>query len=405
LWGIFKKITTDERTEKLNSSINALAFAGFIRGFSRFPLFLLLTLFFSQRELLSYFDIGLIFTGYGFLSIPVGVYGGILIDKMGRRRLMLITVFIILISFTSMLFLVFFNDSVIFIIISFYGTGLAISMQRILNGAITSDVSNEKQRIAAFGRQRMLANAGIGIGMIFAGIAYSYNILIFFTIPVLGAFVEFLVYLKYVPESANLGINRIRETTKMSKNRNLLKVSIVLAFSGLVSLMFLTPIFPIYFSDYDLLTPVEISILFALNTVIVVLFQVPVNKLAHKIGEIKVIFVGLLLYAISYLLFSVVTNFYMIGILVSILSIGEDMILPMASSIISKMSNIENRGRYFGTYSMVSGFVLPFGSLIGTSLLQLFQNFPIIIWITFMILGLVTSMAILSIKIEKKLTI
>ena len=101
MWGIFKKITTDERTEKLNSSINALAFAGFIRGFSRFPLFLLLTLFFSQRELLSYFDIGLIFTGYGFLSIPVGVYGGILIDKMGRRRLMLITVFIILISFTS----------------------------------------------------------------------------------------------------------------------------------------------------------------------------------------------------------------------------------------------------------------------------------------------------------------
>ena len=240
MWGIFKKITTDEKIEKLNSSINALAFAGFIRGFSRFPLFLLLTLFFSQRELLSYFDIGLIFMGYGFLSMPVGVYGGILIDKMGRRRLMLITVFIILISFTSMLFLVFFNDSVIFIIISFYGTGLAISMQRILNGAITSDVSNEKQRIAAFGRQRMLANAGIGIGMIFAGIAYSYNILIFFTIPVLGAFVEFLVYLKYVPESANLGINRTRETTKMSKNRNLLKVSIVLAFSGLVSLMFST---------------------------------------------------------------------------------------------------------------------------------------------------------------------
>ena len=165
------------------------------------------------------------------------------------------------------------------------------------------------------------------------------------------------------------------------------------------------PIFPIYFSNYDLLTPVEISILFALNTVIVVLFQVPVNKVAHKIGEIKVIFIGLLLYSISYLLFSVVTNFYAIGILVSILSIGEDMILPMASSIISKMSNIENRGRYFGTYSMVSGFVLPFGPLIGTSLLQLFQNFPIIIWITFMILGLVTSMAILSIKIDKKLTI
>ncbi len=403
--GIFKKITTDKPIEKLNSSVNALAFAGFIRGFSRFPLFLLLTLFFSQRELLSYFDIGLIFMGYGFLAIPVGLYGGILIDKMRRRTLMLMTVFIILLSFTSMLFLVFFNDSVIFIIISFYGTGLAISMQRVLNGAITSDVSNEKQRIAAFGRQRMLSNAGIGIGMIFAGIAYSYNILIFFSIPVLGAFVEFLVYLKYVPESSNLGINRIRETTKISKNKNLLKVSIVLALSGLVSLMFLTPLFPIYFSYYDLLTPIKISILFALNTVIVVLFQVPVNKIAYKIGEVKVIFLGLLLYAISYLLFSVITNFYMIGILVTVLSIGEDMILPMASAIISKMSTIENRGRYFGTYSMVSGFVLPFGPVIGTSLLQLFQNFPIIIWTTFMIFGLVISIGILSIKIEKKLTI
>ena len=386
----------------LGSTVNAVALAGFVRGYSRFPLWLLMSLFFAQVEHVSYFDIGLIFMGREFLAIPMGLYGGSLTDRMGRRRLMLFSVTISLASFSSMLILVYLNLSVILILVAFYAAGLAASLQRVINSAIISDVSTESQRISAFGRLRIFSNAGVGVGMVSAGLAYSYSIVLFFLVPVVGAFIELLVYGLFVHETAPARTVRRGRMTDGVTDWNLIKASVILAFSGLVAIMFLTPMFPLYFSEFDSLSPVRISILFALNTVVVVLFQVPVNRIAERRGEVMVLSAGLIIYSICYLCFGILSDFYLVALLVTLLSLGENMVLPMGQAIISKMAPPERRGYYFGTFSTVNGFIQPLGPIIGMSMLQIFVQEPFAIWVLLMAFGFINALAVLSLRVRRK---
>ncbi len=386
----------------LGSTVNAVALAGFVRGYSRFPLWLLMSLFFAQVEHVSYFDIGLIFMGREFLAIPMGLYGGSLTDRMGRRRLMLFSVTLSLASFSSMLILVYLNLSVILILVAFYAAGLAASLQRVINSAIISDVSTESQRISAFGRLRIFSNAGVGVGMVSAGLAYSYSIVLFFLVPVVGAFIELLVYGLFVHETAPARTVRRGRMTDGVTDWNLIKASVILAFSGLVAIMFLTPMFPLYFSEFDSLSPVRISILFALNTVVVVLFQVPVNRIAERRGEVMVLSAGLIIYSICYLCFGILSDFYLVALLVTLLSLGENMVLPMGQAIISKMAPPERRGYYFGTFSTVNGFIQPLGPIIGMSMLQIFVQEPFAIWVLLMAFGFINALAVLSLRVYRK---
>ncbi len=386
----------------LGSTVNAVALAGFVRGYSRFPLWLLMSLFFAQVEHVSYFDIGLIFMGREFLAIPMGLYGGSLTDRMGRRRLMLFSVTLSLASFSSMLILVYLNLSVILILVAFYAAGLAASLQRVINSAIISDVSTESQRISAFGRLRIFSNAGVGVGMVSAGLAYSYSIVLFFLVPVVGAFIELLVYGLFVHETAPARTVRRGRMTDGVTDWNLIKASVILAFSGLVAIMFLTPMFPLYFSEFDSLSPVRISILFALNTVVVVLFQVPVNRIAERRGEVMVLSAGLIIYSICYLCFGILSDFYLVALLVTLLSLGENMVLPMGQAIISKMAPPERRGYYFGTFSTVNGFIQPLGPIIGMSMLQIFVQEPFAIWVLLMAFGFINALAVLSLRVRRK---
>lgn len=375
------------------SALLAIYVASFVGGFARFPLWILLTLYLSQYGGMSYLEIGAIFTAQGLAAVPFTLWAGGVADRMGRRIPMLSSIGVSIASYSVMLFSVVLQLSIVLLIVSFFAQGIAVAVQRPFSSAIATDISDPERRVSVFGNRRIASNAGIGVGMIASGVAYYVSVSVFFLIPAVGSVIEFILYFWKVKESLPSLEGKLQKPGK-TIDRRMISTSVVFSFALLVTLMFLTPMIPLYFGSVDGFSPIETTAMYALNTLIVVVFQIPVNMLAARIGENKTVTLGLALYGIGYFCLGIFHGLAEVSIITVIMSFGENMVMPMIQSIISKIAPPDRRGAYFGTYGAISGLVSPFGSIIGTSMIQYFAATPVLTWIILAVFAFVMALTV-----------
>ncbi len=355
-----------------NRAIRAILFSGFIGGIYRFPVWTLMTLYFLTYTNLSYVDIGIVFTLQGLIPVAITPFAGKFSDTHGRKKSLLTSLSLSELSFLTMLFSVLFSLNSLVIIIAFMGEGIATALTRVFNRAMLTDLITGNEHISVFGKQRVFSNAGIGIGMIVAGLAFEAGPFLFFLLPVIGILCVIFIVNTYVPETRFSVKVEKDNGIKFHFERNILLMFILLSLSSLAAIMYLTPMFPMFFELVDGFSPLQISLFLSINTLVVVTLQLPINKLAERLGEIVTISLGLMIYGICYFLIGQIYNFYMVALIIAILSIGENMVLPMATVITSKLAPENSRGLYMGVYSSISGIITPLGALAGTSMLQYF---------------------------------
>ncbi len=382
---ISKNSTTEPTSQELNNyhlyvemklfqnrAIGAILFSGFISGLYRFPVWTLMTLYFLKYSNLSYIDIGMIFTVQGLIPVAITPFVGKFSDNNGRKKSLLFGLWLSELSFLIMIMSVIFNINTFVIIIAFMGEGIATSLTRTLNRAMLTDLISGSTHISVFGNQRVFTNAGIGVGMIVAGLAFEAGPFLFFLLPVIGILCVIYIVSSFVPETRHTVKTEKNNEIRLKINSNTLLFFIILSLSSLVAIMFFTPMFPLFFKVVDGFTPLQISLFLSINTAVVVTLQIPINKLAERIGEVVTISIGLLLYGICYFLIDQLHNFNTIALIVVIMGVGENMVLPMITVIMSKLAPENSRGLYMGVYSSISGIIIPLGSIAGTSMLQYF---------------------------------
>ena len=81
-----------------------------------------------------------------------------------------------------------------------------------------------------------------------------------------------------------------------------------------------------------------------------------------------------------------------VAIGVAILSLGEILMMPVASAYVADMAPPNMRGRYQGVWSSTFGFGLVLGPGIGA---MLFSADPSYLWLTCLVLGLIAAMLVL----------
>ena len=367
---------------KLGRSLKIISLGRFINGFCRFPLYTILTLYYFEIFHLGYLDIGLIFTISGGFSILVSLYGGYISDKIGRKTIIIASCLIVIVS-SALMFII---SSAISLEIPFIAFSMLInlgsSLQRpALSSAIT-DLSDEEQRVAAFSINRITSNAGIGIGLVLAGVAWTLSPSLFFLITASGTTIELLLYLIFVPETYKRKENEmVAKHRFISNDKPLLTISLFLSFALLFSQQWLTSVFPLYMTRYDSLTVEEITVLYSINTVIVVVLQGSASKIISAIGELKAFSLGSLLFGVGYFLFGFLTLYIELIAVVILISFGENLTIIIPQIIVSKISPPHRRGEFFGTNSAISGMFFALSPLVGTSLLTIFIFDPRLTWI------------------------
>ena len=378
-----------------NRPLVLVSWAQLIRIFGRSQTWIFLPVYLFNYRGVQYDVIGLLFTLTALFSIPVSVYGGNLCDKLGRRKVALMTMpFGILIFF--MVFLsAYLNLPTIIFFIALISSEPLFSIQWIVDNAIITDSVSEVQRTDAFSVTRIAGNLGFSIGPAVGGFLSDFSLSYVFLSTFLMSFVELVIYVMITETNKNM----VKERSSISfpkSDKKFLAIALLMASIWFVAGQWGTTL-TLFWTSFDKIPYATIGILYSLNGVFVVLLQLPTNRLMISIPDHVRMFIGGMIYAISFFALSLFSGFAFLVIDVFFLTLGENTISPVTSSVVSKIAPDDKRGQYFGAFYLVSGFVTPMAPLMGTSLMQYFSYSPIIFWGIIAVIGTTISLFMLLI--------
>ena len=261
------------------------------------------------------------------------------------------------------------GSSIGYFIFGIGGALWVLYLSRIIDGftggnvsiaqAYISDISSEKDRIKNLGLIGVAFGLGFIIGPIFGGLFSQISL----NAPAYAAgifsFIATLIGLYILPESIpkekrNLTDIKFKEINPLKSIGKMLKLPVVgtlltvfcianFAFNGFnVN----APVFLIYkFSA----TPLEIAgMLLVVGMVMAIVQGGLIGKLKTKFGDKKLIMGGLLIQALSFILFLLAPSFWMIYLIGGIISAGFALRSPTMYSLLSKNVSSIEQGEIFG---------------------------------------------------------
>lgn len=258
-------------------------------------------------------------------------------------------------------------------------------------GAAVTDLSPPDLRVAAFGLQRMGVNLGWAVGPALGGFlaAHSYGTLFFAAAPAtllaifavlpLGAAVRPAAerapkppLLKRLPAPRQV-------LAALGENRVFALYLVLVLFASILTVQIFSTL-SVYASTRLGLSKADIGLLYTVNGVAVVLFQVPAVRLARTVGMLRSLVIGAVLYSVGYLFFGAAVGFAGLAVGMAVLTVGEVVFAPALTDTAATLGDPEKMGRAFGLFGLVQSLGLSLGPLVGGLSFDLFQERPAMLW-------------------------
>lgn len=357
-----------------------------------------LTLYLTVNRRLPASTAGLTLTIYGISAIVIAPLAGRMSDRIGPLRIIKAS----LILAGLLLFVFPFIDSLygIFIITGLWA--IAGESFRPPSMAIIGDLAGPQQRKAAFALTRLAINLGMSIGPVIGGFLamYSFKWLFFVdgaTSLLAGIFVAVFPWrMPTATSEAKESSDGEAETTPAMSPRywDVLKDRRFIYF-----LIAMLPVEFVFFQSLaamplflvgDLhLTEAGFGMLLAINTVIIILVEVPLNSAMAAWSHRSAIALGALLVGLGFGALVLVDNVGPAAATVVIWTFGEMILLPASSALVSDLAPREQAGAYMGLYTMGFSVALAIGPWLGTYILV--NHGPGAVWIGTLVCGTVTA--------------
>ena len=354
----------------------------------------------TSKEGLSAGDAGLVIAVYGAGALITAPLSGKLSDKIGPLTLMKLSLiatglFLFVYSLVSQYYLILVLTFVLAIINESF---------RPANLSIISQVVKQKQRRSAFALNRLAINLGMSIGPVLGGFLTLINFSLIFYIDGLTSILAgiFLVFAKWQPvkgetETAH-GTTIIDEIVHSHVLKDKRYIFFLLSILPIPLIYFqhlgAFPLFLVH--DLGFATSVY-GIVFAINTIIIIFIEVPLNNLMNNWNEKKSLALGALLMGIGFGAMALATNLDLIIITTIVWTFGEMIFFPVSASHVSSLSPEKKRGEYMGYFQMMFSIAFLFGPWIGTLVFEFYGS--AVLWTATFILGLISMLAL--IKSEK----
>jgi MFS family permease len=333
--------------------------------------------------------IGLVMMAYVIAGLPSMIIGGMLADRIGRKKVLLASLG--LMSITMLLYFFVSNFITTFLVAatdSFVG-----SLYMPAANAMIADVIPSRDRPKAFSTLRISWNIGIifgpTLGTIIVATSPLRNLFVFGSVVLAGAFA---MNLAFIPETKPDVISdeiTLRKVLNVRKDRAFL---LLCSLSGVFWFFFSQwiSVLPLYASSELSVDAYLFGILFAVSGMITVVFQLPVTSLMVQYRRSLVLLLGQMIASLGFALIFLATEFYTLLLCIVVISVGEIVYMSIVSAIIADMAPEARRGTYMG----FSGFVQTLGSgvgfLVGMTLLDALPD-PHYVWFFFGGIGALTS--------------
>lgn len=311
---------------------------------------------------------GLVLSFYGIGSVIGSWLGGYLTDKFGEYYIQSWSLFL---SAPIFLIIPFFPSVETMAVLIFLQSTISDTFRPANSVAITKYAKPENIT-KAFSLNRMAINLGFSIGPALGGIlsGISYNFL--FVVNSIGAVIAGIIYIIFFRKRNKIFREKKKsETTEVIKKTGrspykdypFLIYSILCTVFAVCFFQFFNTI-PLFYKDVAKLHQSTIGFILGYSGFIIVLLEMPLVSIAERILKTsQILFLGILLCGLAYLLMAFGSNISLLMISMTILCIGEIWSLPFMSTVTAIRAENGNKGAYMGVNGIafsLSFIVTPF---------------------------------------------
>ncbi|WP_407489506.1 MFS transporter [Elizabethkingia anophelis] len=316
---------------------------------------------------------GIVLSFYGVGSVIGSWLGGYFTDKFGEYRVRSTSLFL-----SAPLFLL------IPIFTSVEGMALIILLQSIIsetfrpaNSVAITKYARPENLTRAFSLNRMAINLGFSIGPALGGILSSVSYELLFITNAVGAILAGIFYVRFFRKRHKIYQKKMKEKSMvkdtLEKERSPYRDSPFLVYCLLCAIFsvcffqFFNTI-PIFYKEVAHLDQKSIGYILGYSGFIIVVLEMLVVNFADKYLTIaKTLLYGILMCAAAYAMLAINHHISLIMLSISILSVGEILVLPFMSTITALRSGKTNQGAYMGLNGMTFSISFIITPLLGTS--------------------------------------
>ena len=261
-------------------------------------------------------------------------------------------------------------------------SGLMGSASRSSQTTIIADQVEESKRNTAYGIARILGNVAwiaapmLG-GLLLAGQG-GYQQL--FLISAVIGFSGVVLFVALVPESRKVGLEKPSlPKVGVLKNRDLLVLCVASLFSMLFYEQFYS-LMPIFASQVRGLSQLEVGLLFSISGATVVALQFPTSRWLDRFPKQTGYIVGVIVLSLGITSIAIAPSFEWLVVSVIVMTIGENMFFPIASTLVTEIAPEAERGMYVGAFSLFLSIGANLSPLLGGAVWQFTGN-PYLPWL------------------------
>ena len=330
---------------------------------------------------------------------------GPLTDRIGRKWVMAVSLFLHAISF---IFLGMANSMLSFILLMTV-SGFVNPIYRVGADAMVADLIQPQKRADAYALLRISNNVGVALGPSIGGFiaVASYNTAFMFAAIGLTAYGFLVAFFARetnpVKEEGEIKPDKtLNGYRQVFKDRLFILISLALTIAAIsVSMVFV--LLSVYSKDNFGIPESQFGFIMASNAVMVILFQIKVTKITKKLSPYLMMALGAFLYALGVGSIALGKSFPAFLISMVILTCGELILVPTATTVVANISPPDMRGRYMSIYNLSWGLAYGIGPVIGGLLNDLIA--PSAIWYGGLVIGLVSTVMFLLISIKNRIMI
>jgi MFS family permease len=311
---------------------------------------------------------GLIVATHALVSMVAGPIFGSQIDRFGGKRMLATALLILTVGYAGYALVHEVWQGFLVAAVSGIGVGGFWPSQSTLIAGLTP----HEQRPAAFAMQRVVMNLGIGLGALTGGAIATTESPESFTILFLLDAATFLVYgvvmLVVVPSPALGGAHA---SGAAGSYRDILQHRAFVAVIGLNALFIFAgfsgfEVLPVYAKNEAGLTETQIGLLFFVNTVVIVLAQLPIARFAQGRRRMPTLALLGLLWAGAWTIVpfagsaSAETAVWLLGAAMTVFAVGECLHGAVQAPLVADLAEPRLLGRYMAlsALSWQIGFAL-----------------------------------------------
>ena len=315
-----------------------------------------LTLYLTQRQGFSVQEAGVVLSLYGVGSIVGSYIGGWLSDRIGSIVAQIVS---LLLATVAVIGLGAMHSPTAIIVVVFLWSVVSESM-RPANGAALAELSPPHLQVRAFGVRRLSMNLGMSIGPALGGflVTLSYHWLFVIEAGV-GLLAAGLLWVLLLPTSRHKPTSYLTDPSTVEVNvsrqspwRDGVFLAILVLTSLIVIVLFqLFGAYPLTLAEVHHFPSYAIGLVFTLNTLVIVVCQMPVLHVVERFDTLRVIGIGAFLLCTGFALLPFGTTPTFLALTVLVWTCGEMLTTPLLESFVARRSPVENRGKYMGLFS------------------------------------------------------